>query len=274
VVPLAFGLALAAAVFHAAWNTILARASDNSAAMAVAMVVGAAVIAPLAVLRWRVTPEAVPYIAVSASLELAYFAMLAWAYRRAELSLVYPIARGLAPVLVLVGGVAFAGAVATPEQALGVVLVGAGVVLVRGLRAPASMRDVALAASIAVLIGGYTLIDKRGLNFADALPYLFLVVGIPGSVYMAAVLARGGLPRVRAATSWPVVLGGIEVVGGYGLVLAALTLAPAASVSAVREVSVVMATAMAAIIVRERVEPARWLGSVVVVGGIALVVAA
>ena len=69
-----------------------------------------------------------------------------------------------------------------------------------------------------------------------------------------------------------IAVGGVAVVAAYGLVLAALTIAPAAPVAAVRETSVVMATAMAALVLRERVEPARWLGSVVVVVGIALVI--
>jgi len=274
-VPLsALALALGAAVLHAAWNTIVARSPDSSAALAVAMVVGTAVIAPLALFRWRVAPEAWPYVAASSAFELGYFALLAYAYGRAQLSLVYPVARGLAPVFVLVGGVLLAGASASAAQALGVLLVAGGVMLVRGLRAPARAADVGLAMSIAVLIAGYTLVDKRGLDFADPLPYLVLVVGIPGAVYFAAVAARGGLARLSAATSPSVLLGGIGVVAAYGLVLAALTLAAAASVSAVRETSVVIATALAATVLHERVERSRWIGSVVVVGGIALVVAA
>ncbi|MEA2622333.1 MAG: hypothetical protein QOH61_1243, partial [Chloroflexota bacterium] len=94
--PLALALALGAAVLHATWNLLLARSRDSDASLAVAMVVGPAVLLPFALLRWRVEPEAVPFVVVSAALELTYFALLAWAYRRAELSLIYPIARGLA----------------------------------------------------------------------------------------------------------------------------------------------------------------------------------
>ena len=272
--PLALALALGAAVFHATWNLILARSTDSDASLALAMVVGPVALLPVALLRWRIEPGAIPYVAASSALELGYFALLAWAYRRAELSLIYPIARGMAPVFVLVGSVLVVGSGASIAQVLGVGLVGVGVVFVRGLREPADARHVALAVLIAVLIAGYTLIDQRGLHFADPLPYLVLVVGIPGSVYLSATLARGGVARIRAAASVPVIVGGIAVVAGYGLVLAALTLAPAASVAAVREVSVVIATALAALVLRERVGPARWVGSVAVVGGIALVVAA
>jgi drug/metabolite transporter (DMT)-like permease len=272
--PVALALALGAAVFHAAWNLLLARSRDTNAALAVAMVVGPLVLLPLALLRWRLEAAAMPFVAVSSALELAYFAMLAWAYRRAELSLIYPVARGLAPVLVLIGSVLFLRAGASLTQAAGVVLVGVGVLLVRGLRAPARAGDLAIAATIALLIASYTLVDQQGLKYADPLPYLVLVVGIPGSFYIGVVASRGGVPRLRAAASPAVLGGGIAVVAGYGLVLAALTIAHAASVAAVREVSVVIATALAAAVLHERVNRSRWVGSIAVVGGIALVVAA
>lgn len=272
--PLALALALGAAMFHAAWNLLLARSRDSNAALAVAMVVGPLVILPIALLRWRVEPGAVPFVIVSSALELVYFAMLAWAYRRAELSLIYPIARGLAPVLVLVGSVLFLNAGASLVQAAGVLFVGLGVVLVRGLRAPARFSDVAIAATIALLIASYTLIDQQGLKYADPLPYLVLVVGIPGLFYITAVWSRGGAQRLRVAATPQVIFGGISVVAGYGLVLAALTLTHAASVAAVREVSVVIATALGAFVLHERVSRSRWIGSISVVAGIALVVAA
>jgi drug/metabolite transporter (DMT)-like permease len=271
--PFALALALGAAVLHASWNLSLGRARDTNASLAVAMVCGPLVILPLALLRWRLDPQAVPFVAASSALELAYFLMLARAYDRSEVSLIYPIARGLAPVLVLVGSVLFLSVVPGPVQALGVLLVGAGVVLVRGVRAPARARDVLAAVLIAVTIAGYTLVDQQGLKHADPLAYLVLVVAIPGLVTLLLVLARGGWDRVRAAVGPVTVLGGVAVVSAYGLVLLALTLAHAASVAAVREVSVVIATALAAVVLHERVTRERLAGAVVVVAGIALVVA-
>jgi drug/metabolite transporter (DMT)-like permease len=253
---------------------LLARSTDINAALAVAMVVGAAAVTPLAIARWRLEAAAIPYIAASSVLELGYFALLAAAYRRADLSLIYPIARGLAPVLVLVGGAIVLGEHATPIRVIGILLVALGVVLVRGIRSPGRLSDVALAGAIAVMIAGYTLVDRQGIRFADPLTYLAVVVGIPGIVYFAFVASRGGMARLRAATSGRILFGGVAVVAAYGLVLAALTMAPAAAVAAVRETSVVMATALAAVVLGERVEPARWVGSVMVVGGIAMVVSA
>src|SRR5919202_2988179 len=105
----ALGLALAAAALHALWNLLLARERDTAAVTAVALVVFVIVLVPVAAVTWRVESAAIPYIAGSAALELAYIVLLAAAYRRFELSLVYPLARGLAPVLALVIVVAVVG---------------------------------------------------------------------------------------------------------------------------------------------------------------------
>ena len=97
----ALGLVLAAAALHAGGTRSSPTRSDTHATTAVALLVGAAVFAVPAALTWRVESEAWPYIAASAALELAYFALLAAVYSRADLSFAYPIARGSAPVLVL-----------------------------------------------------------------------------------------------------------------------------------------------------------------------------
>src|SRR5919199_6502991 len=130
----ALGLALAAAALHALWNLLLARERDTEAVTAVALVVFVAVLVPVAAATWRVEGAAIPYVAGSAALELAYIVLLAAAYRRFELSLVYPLARGLAPVLALVIVVVVVGASPTVGEAAGVAAVTAGILLVRGLR--------------------------------------------------------------------------------------------------------------------------------------------
>jgi len=98
----ALALALGAAVLHALWNLLLARERDTEAATAVALISLVAVLVLPAVLTWHVESAAVPYVLGSAALELAYVGLLAAAYRRFDLSVVYPVARGLAPVLALI----------------------------------------------------------------------------------------------------------------------------------------------------------------------------
>ena len=131
------------------------------AATAVALGSSLVVALPFAIVTWGIEREAIPWLVASAALELVYFFTLTAAYRRAELSLVYPLARGGAPVLVLLGAVATGYAPAGIEV-LGVFAVAVGVVLVRGLRGGDRL-GVALA-GIAAQIAAYTLIDSEGIS--------------------------------------------------------------------------------------------------------------
>jgi drug/metabolite transporter (DMT)-like permease len=265
----ALALTLTAAIVHAAWNAALAGSSDSQAATAVALVCGAVAFLPVAVATWDVSGAAVPYAAASAAAETAYVALLAAAYARAEMSVVYPVARGAAPVLVLA-----VGGIPDPRQAAGVLAVAAGVVAVRGLRRPARWSDVGYALGVAACIATYTLIDARGLDHAAALPYLELVM-VPAALAYAGALALrpGGAGRLRAQLSARTALAGAGLFGAYGLVLGALELAPAAAVAAVRETSVVFAVALAWLALHERVGRARLAGAVLVAAGVALVAA-
>jgi uncharacterized membrane protein len=264
-------LALGAAAVHATWNLLVSGEADTHSASAVALAFGTILCAPVAVLTWRVDTAAVPYIAVSSALELGYLALLATAYSIAAMSFVYPIARGSAPVLVLVAGAIVLGATVSVPAAVGVVVVAVGIVFVRGVSASGRPRDLALALSVGACIAAYTLVDKHGIVHAGSISYLELVLGLPAVVYVSAVWRVRGGPALRAAVKRSTLLAGVGMFGAYALALAALRLAPAASVSAVRESSVVMATAVLAITGRERIGVERLIGAVAVVAGIALI---
>lgn len=266
----ALGLALAAACTHALGNVLVGRARDTEAALAIVLSVGVVVFAPVAALTWRVESAAVPWIAASAALELVYFVLLAIAYRDSDVSLVYPIARGTAPVLVLVGGIVLLGHGTSAAQAAGVCAVAVGVLLVHGIRGKKDVRGLALALAIGVLIAGYTLVDKEGIRHAGPVPYLELVLFPAALFYPVFVAARRGTAALRSELRPETVAVAVVLYATYLLILAALKLAPAASVSAVRETSVVFATALAAVLLRERVGPRRLAGAALVAGGIAL----
>ena len=260
----ALALALGAAALHALWNLLLARERDTQAAAAAGLVVLVVVLVLPAALTWRVEPAALPFIVASAALELVYIALLAAAYRRYELSLVYPVARGLAPVLALLYVVAAGGAVPSALGIAGVIAVAIGVLLVRGARGSAG--GLAFGLTIAAAIAGYTVVDRYGIRHAAAGPYLLLVMLAPALVYAFVV----GRPRVRAALGPATVVIGAASAAAYLLVQLALRLASAPAVAAVRETSVVIATAAAAIFLGERVSTARLAGAAAVVVGVAL----
>ena len=266
----ALALALLAAVLHAVWNLLLARERDTQAATAVALVVPVIVFAPVTALRWDVDARVWPFVAATACLQLVYFALLAAAYRRADLSFVYPVARGLAPVLVLVVGAVALTEGASSAQAAGVLVVAAGILLVRGARGRADARDSLLAVSVAGSIAAYTLVDKHGVAYADPLVYLELGM-VPAALgYLLGFVALAGSDRLRRQPIARPALAGVLAFVAYVFVLAALERASAASVAAVRETSVVIATALAVPLLRERVGRWRLAGAVLVTAGIAL----
>jgi drug/metabolite transporter (DMT)-like permease len=266
----AFLLALAAAFVHALWNLLLARARDPEAATAVALLTAMVVFAPVLTFTWELEADAWPFIAASSVLELVYFALLGAAYRRAELSVVYPLARGVAPVLVLIVGVLALAAETSALQALGVCLVGLGVLLVRGLSRPAGSAGVLFGLAIACSIAAYTLVDDEGIRYANAVTYLELVLVVPALGYALGVGWVKGAGALRAELARATVVAGLGMWVAYGLVLAALARAEAAPVAAVRETSVVIATVGAALFLGEPVGRSRLVGAVLVAAGVAL----
>ncbi|MFL5895861.1 MAG: EamA family transporter [Thermoleophilaceae bacterium] len=266
----AFLLAFCSAFVHALWNTLLSRARDSEAATAVALVAGALAFAPVAALTWEISSRALPYLAASAVLEVGYFVLLAAAYERGELSLIYPVARGSAPLLVALFSVVLLGTRLHALTVVGVVLVAGGIVAVRGL-AGAGGRHLTRALAIGAMIAAYTLFDKAGLRHAQALTYLELVVLPSAIVYPPLIARRKGRAALRAEVGGPAVVAGIAMFGAFALALAAIRLAPqpfVPGVQAIRETSVVIAVAAGALILGEPVGRARALGAIAVVAGV------
>jgi drug/metabolite transporter (DMT)-like permease len=269
-------LALAAAFVHAGWNLILSRARDSQAATAVAAAMGAVAFIPVAVLTWNVSSQALPYAAGSATLELVYLALLAHAFQTGELSMVYPVARGSAPIIILVVSVAALGTAPSLLAIAGVCLIGAGVMLVRGSAGEPRPQEFRLALAIAASIASYTLLDKAGLRHADALPYVGLVVVPPALVYASLLGQRRGTGALRAELGPGTCVAAVGIFGGFALALTALKLAPSsavASVQAMRETSVVIAVVLARLLLGERVTKGRLAGATVVLAGIAAIAA-
>lgn len=264
-------LALGAAGVHAAWNLLLAGARDTRTAAAVQVLAAVIIWAPVCLSVWRVESDAVPYLIGASVLQLVYFSLLAAAYDEGEMSLIYPLARGGAPLVVAVAAGLGAGGAITGVQALGIVAIAAGVVGVRGVRGPWRGRDTLLAGAIALCIAGYTVLDRYGVRHANPLTYVWLELAPVAVLYAGAIAWRRGAPAVRAALGWRAVLAGVGGIASYVMVLAALRLASAAPVAAVRETSVVIAVVLASMFLGEQVNRARLLGAVAVTAGTALV---
>jgi drug/metabolite transporter (DMT)-like permease len=280
----ALALALGAAFLHALWNVLLAGSRDSVAATGALLLFGVALLAPAALLAGGfsggdLSAEALPFVAASAALELAYFVLLAQAYRGGELGVVYPVARGSAPVLVLGAAVLGLGNGVSVLAALGVVLVAGGVILLGltsvgcqihriGAQDSPHSRDLLFGLAIGVAIAGYTLVDSEGLEHADPLPYLFLIAAVCAVAYNGALIASGRAQELGEALSLRMLGAAAATFGAYAMVLAALELAPAAPVAAVRESSIVIAALMAWLFLGEE---RRLAGAVIVAAGVALI---
>ena len=225
----ALALALAAALLHALWNMLTARADGSHAALAVAMVTGALACAPVAVLYWDVDGAVLPYLAGSVVFELGYLTLLATAYGRAPMSVVYPVARGAAPVIVARRRRRRARRIADVRR--------------RGRRArrrrghPARPRRAAVEASAGRAARGSGSPSRRSspatrssttpaLEHAAPIAYLEIALAPTALLFLAGVLALQGAGAVRAAIAPPALLAGIGIYAAYGLALLALARAP------------------------------------------------
>ena len=274
----AFSLALGAAFLHATWNVLLAGARDSEAATAVATLCGVALLAPVALLTGDVSDAALPFAATSAVLHVGYLALLARAYQDGEVSVVYPVSRGTAPVLILAFGAAVLNEAPSTAAVMGVFAVATGVFLVGAGRETRAIRekfvqppgrDLVFGLAIALTIAAYTLVDAEGVDHAQAPAYLFLLLAPSSAVYAGVLVLRGR--DLRAELRPRAFLTGALIVGAYGSVLAALRLADAAPVAAVRESSVVIAALLAAVFLSERVDARRLSGALCVVAGVAAI---
>jgi drug/metabolite transporter (DMT)-like permease len=275
--PHVFVAVLAAAAMHAGWNAFVKLRIDPLLAMA--LIAAGAGVAALPGLAAFGPPrlEAWPWLAASLVLHLVYYVTLAEAYRRADMSQVYPIARGGAPLLTAMVGVALLAEPVSPAQALGIAALGCGVMLIALLgRRPGERFDpgaLGFAGLTAVCVSGYTLVDGIGARAAaDPHAYsatLFVVDGVPLLAF--ALWRRGG---AALAAMRPYLLqgfaGGAMSLGAYWIAIWAMTVAPIPLVAATRESSVLFAALIAAVLLKEPVHWSRAGAAVLIAAALAL----
>ena len=273
--PLAIAAALGSALIHASWNAALKGGRDRVADAFLIGVAGMLTWAVVATVYGAPAPAAWPYLAASVAIHLVYWYALFRAYDAGDLSHIYTLSRGSAPLLVAVGAALTAGETPPPVKMAGVALVSAGVLCV-GASARASIAATLWALGIGVCIASYSLIDALGARAgADALVYIAWTSGLMGVPMIAYALWRkrgaGELLRAAAVAPWRGIGIGVISFAGYGLVLWAQTFAPIAQVTALRETSVVFAALIAFLFLRERLGLRRWLGAAIVALGAGLI---
>ena len=258
-----FAMVLAAAILHAAWNALVKINADRLVLIAIMMMSQVAVgmlVVPFVAFP---TPESWPYIWASTALNTAYCIFLINAYKYGDLSHVYPISRGSAPLIVAVISVSIVGESLNRLAGLSVIVISLGIMsltLTRGAGGFREPKAMLYALGTGLFIAGYTVIDGLGARLADsAHSYTFwvhLFNGIP--ITLLALYQRRGQVFASVRKSWKVgILGGIISLLAYWIVIWAMTQAPMALVSAVRETSMVFAVIFGVFVLKERLDLAR-----------------
>jgi drug/metabolite transporter (DMT)-like permease len=255
---------LCAALLHAGWN-ILVKRRAGAGVPTVLVVAGSGLLCALG-LPFVAAPDPAswPFIAASALAQALYYTLLAETYRGGDLSHAYPLMRGCAPPIVALVA-ALGGEHLRPVQWLALGLVCGGVLAVfadAARSARAARRTTVLALGTACVIALYTLIDGAGVRRSGAAAgYTMWLFVATAFVVVALAWRRERRALLAAARSQPAILlgGGAMSAASYGIALWAMTQAPVALVAALRETSILFATAIAALVLRERVSAARLL---------------
>ncbi len=296
--PLIVGLVAVAAVLHVTWNIALKTAGDPLRAATIGMIAASVVIVPAGILVWlsdgaKAPPiEGVALGIASGVIEAVYFILLAAAYRRGDLSVVYPIARGTAPLLAVAVGVGLLG------ERLGIGgWIGVAALLTGFLWLQRPWRAIALAArrersagglfdspipfalATGVTIATYSAIDRVGTRLIDPIPYaaILWLTSVVVLVLWVTLVAGGDLLRHGRADARRAAIGGWLTLAAYLCILVALSVAPLSGVAPLRESATVFAAAWGSVRMGEaadRGEIGRRVGaSALIVGGAILLAA-
>ena len=265
----AIGLVLVAAVLHAGWNVLLKTSGDSLSTAVRLQAIGTAILLPVAVVAWfangrpEIPLDAAAIAVASGVIETIYFLCLSAAYRRGDLSLVYPIARGSAPLLAVIVGIAILGERLAPLALAGVACLLIGITLTARpwqvfVAAGRSHRGaIGFALATGASIAAYSAVDRVGVRLVA--PWLYGAILAVASVAFLVITVRVGrgrgwlapAPAAARASLARDAIAGVLAMTAYLLVLAAYALAPLATVAPLRESGIVLAAAWGSLRLRE-----------------------
>ena len=264
-----------AAFLHATWNAIIKFGTSKMTSMLILTLVQGAIGLAIAMTRAFPSFEVWMWLLASGVFHSGYKLFLAYAYEQGDLSRVYPIARGAAPMAVLVISAAFLSDVIGGWEYLGVVTLGIGILLMaQGVfGAGERIRLVPLALGSAAMTAGYSLVDGLGARVSgDAVMYvawLFVLDAVFFTPVCLALKGRGVLIADKAA--WAMgSLAAVASYGAYAIAVWAMTQAPIALVAALRETSILFAVLIGWLLFGERLGLQKAIAAMLIVGGVVL----
>jgi drug/metabolite transporter (DMT)-like permease len=270
---------LGAALLHASWNALIKAGRDPLLDTALVALAGTVVALPLTLLVEPPERASWPYILATVVVHIGYYVAMAAAYRHGDLSLGYPIMRGVAPLIVaLASGFLFGEALGLGGW-VGVLLICGGVLSLaftarrKGAAAGKSTGAATLWALLgAAIIALYTLIDATGVRASGGTEryviWLFVFIGLPFGLTVLAT-KRGAFLRHAAQHWWRGIAGAVMSGLSYGIALWAMTRAPVAIIAALRETSVIFAALIGAWLLKEGAVGPRLAGAAAVLAGLA-----
>lgn len=268
-------IVLSAALLHAIWNTIVKTAGDRTATLglvALGHVIPGAAMA--AVLPWP-SAESWPYLIASTVIHFGYFYMLGQAYKHGDLSVVYPIARGIVPALVSLWAMLFLGEILPAQAWFGIALIAVAIQISSwaALRQGVGRAALLFAVGTGVCIAGYSLVDGVGVRLSGGTLSYWAWHAVLHIFITVFVFVRRGKALLRfPKRTWAMgVLGGMVSMAAYGLVLYAKNFAPLGAVSALRETSVIFAALIGFVFLGEGNWFRRLMAAILMAGGVALI---
>jgi drug/metabolite transporter (DMT)-like permease len=279
-------MVLTSATLHVLWNTLVKRCGDKLSFAWLTTVVGTLAVLPVFVGARLLAPgpldaRIVGLALLSGLIEAGYIIALFTAYEHADLSVAYPLSRGVAPLVSLVPGMVLLGDRLSLAQVAGVVLIVFGVTGVAGSAVQRSgdralaRRGIGLALLTGGLIAGYHVVDRGAMTLArppSVIEYYFLMHSTLLAVLTLWVLARASARRRMLSEWWSnrgaVLAVGVLSIGAYMLIMVALRYGNVTLVAASRNIGIVISTAVGALFLKERVCVLRGAGVALIVGGV------
>jgi drug/metabolite transporter (DMT)-like permease len=256
--PLVIALVLLAAVLHAAWNAVLKVAPDRLTTSAVMNLTGLAAGGLLALFVAAPAGQSWVFILLSVAIHFGYFVFLLGSYRYGDLSQVYPLARGVAPLIVALVSPWLIGEHLGSVQFTGVVLLCLGILSLAfnrmRVRELVEWKPVSMALATGGCIAAYTVVDGLGVRISGSpggyIAWLFMLDGMSMAAVAACVRGRSLGGAIRSIWK-PAVLSGLVSMLAYGIVIWCYSLGAIAPIAALRETSVVIAAGIGTLLLRE-----------------------
>ncbi len=270
-----FFAVLAAALLHASWNALIKSGASKFTSMLIMTVLQGAFGGVIAISNALPAAEVWPWLVASAWFHSGYKLFLSYAYEQGDLSRVYPIARGAAPMIVLaLSGFLLSDTLAAFEV-IGVLVLGLGILMMaRGAFANGESRRLVLfALGSALMTAGYSIVDGLGARVAgDAVLYVAWMFFLDALIFTPVCIAFRGR-RVLKSTKhdWMIGAGvGAASYAAYAIVVWAMTLAPIALVTALRETSILFAVLIGWLVMADRIDRGKAMAALLIVSGVVL----